>query len=130
MLDDYRAISLLDITTVKANVSEALVTTSSNVTCSACLPPHIRHVQEVLTICQDATCPKFCQQPLKSSCLSRILIKNSFKFSSVSMLPYTIIPQIALQRTSAHSSGVGGRVGRNENVTGFFYAFQWLSLQL
>ena len=42
----------------------------------------------------------------------------------------TIITQIALQLTSAHSYGGRCRVGRNENVTGLkpFYAFQWLSL--
>ena len=63
-------------------VSETLVKTSSNV---ACLPPHIRRLQEVKQFAEILTDPNVCQQPLKSSNLSRILIENSFKFSSVSI---------------------------------------------
>ena len=46
-------------------------------------------------------------------------MKNLFKFSSSISWAPTIIRQIALQLTSAHSYGGRGRVGRNENVTSF-----------
>ena len=49
----------------------------------------------------------------------RNLIKNSYQVPFFDLLSTHVITQIVLQLTSAHSYGARGRVGRNQNVTGF-----------
>ena len=73
-----------------------------------------------LTIFRDLNWPKHLSSAFKIPLLgppSRNIIKNSFKFNPVLICwAPTIIAQIALQLTSAHSYGGRGRVGRNEGV--------------
>ena len=66
--------------------------------------------------------------PLKPTDNITCLLPRTHRFQEVNILRkylltqnsiFLIITQIALQLTSAHSYGGRGRVGRNENVTGF-----------